>query len=204
MGCNYLSIPKLQRLHRWRLGMDKRFHPTHYNGYIYLSMLGFKLIHVSKRGYWYALAELSYNDSCRCPAILSPLSHDDVIKWKHFPRYWPFVRGIHRWPVNSPHKGQWRGAFNVFFDLCLSKQSRRLWFETSSRSLWRHCNEVRATHWKISAVKRIGLTCTLWWNIYINGYMWLGVSCPYSHKLGWRPWYQFVWVGITLIDRKCS
>ena len=22
---------------------------------------------------------------------------DDVIKWKHFPRYWPFVRGIHRW-----------------------------------------------------------------------------------------------------------
>ena len=38
------------------------------------------------------------------------LVHDDVIKWKHFPRYWPFVRGIHRSPVNSPHKGQWRGA----------------------------------------------------------------------------------------------
>ena len=27
-----------------------------------------------------------------------------------FMRYWPFVRGIHRSPVNSPHKGQWRGA----------------------------------------------------------------------------------------------
>ena len=27
-----------------------------------------------------------------------------------FPRYCPFVRGIHRWPVKSPHKGQWRGA----------------------------------------------------------------------------------------------
>ena len=38
------------------------------------------------------------------------ISHDDVIKWKHFPRYWPFVRGIHRSPVNSPHKGQWRGS----------------------------------------------------------------------------------------------
>ena len=37
-------------------------------------------------------------------------SYDDVIKWRHFPRYWPFVRGIHRWPVKSPHKGQWRGA----------------------------------------------------------------------------------------------
>ena len=36
--------------------------------------------------------------------------HDDVFKLKHFPRYWPFVGGIHRSPVNSPHKGQWRGA----------------------------------------------------------------------------------------------
>ena len=36
--------------------------------------------------------------------------HDDVIKWKHFPRYWPFVRGIHRSPVNSPHNDLWRGA----------------------------------------------------------------------------------------------
>ena len=25
--------------------------------------------------------------------------HDDVIKWKHFPRYWPFVRGNDRSPV---------------------------------------------------------------------------------------------------------
>ena len=27
-----------------------------------------------------------------------------------FSRYWPFVRVIHRSPVNSPHKGRWRGA----------------------------------------------------------------------------------------------
>ena len=43
--------------------------------------------------------------------------HDDVIKWKHFPRYWSFVRGIHRWPVNSQHKGQWRGAL-MFSLIC--------------------------------------------------------------------------------------
>ena len=41
--------------------------------------------------------------------------HDDVIKWKHFPRYWPFVRGIHRSPVNSSHKGQWRGALMLLW-----------------------------------------------------------------------------------------
>ena len=39
--------------------------------------------------------------------------HDDVIKWKHFPRYWPFVRGIHRWPVNSPHKWPVTRSFDV-------------------------------------------------------------------------------------------
>ena len=50
MGWNYLSIPKLQRLHCWSLGMDKWFHPTVYNGCDYLSMLGLKLNHVSKRG----------------------------------------------------------------------------------------------------------------------------------------------------------
>ena len=41
--------------------------------------------------------------------------HEDVIKWKYFPRYWPFVRGIHRSPVNSPHKGQWRRALMFSF-----------------------------------------------------------------------------------------
>ena len=35
------------------------------------------------------------------------------MKLKHFPRYWPIVRGIHRSPVNSPHKGQWRGALTI-------------------------------------------------------------------------------------------
>ena len=45
------------------------------------------------------------------------LNHDDVIKWKHFPCYWTFVRGIHWSPVNSPHKGQWRGAL-MFSLIC--------------------------------------------------------------------------------------
>ena len=34
--------------------------------------------------------------------------------WRHqmetFPCYWPFMRGIHRSPVISPHNEQWRGA----------------------------------------------------------------------------------------------
>ena len=41
-------------------------------------------------------------------------SHDDIIKWKHFPRNWPFRRGIRR----NPHKGQWRGAL-MFSLICV-------------------------------------------------------------------------------------
>ena len=49
--------------------------------------------------------------------LYTEITHDDVIKWKHFPCYWPFVRGIHRSPVNSPHKGQWRRAL-MFSLIC--------------------------------------------------------------------------------------
>ena len=56
--------------------------------------------------------------------------HDDVIKWTHFPRHWPFVRVTR--------------SYEVFFDLCLNKrlsnQSRGRLFEPPSRPLWRHCN----------------------------------------------------------------
>ena len=64
--------------------------------------------------------------------------HDDVIKW-------PELRGLS--VVNSPHKGQERGALNIFFYLRmnkrLSKQSRRRWLETPSHSLWRHYDDFQ-------------------------------------------------------------
>ena len=47
---------------------------------------------------------------CNCIFCANANNHDDVIKWKHFPPYWPFVCGIHWSPVNSHHKIQWCGA----------------------------------------------------------------------------------------------
>ena len=49
--------------------------------------------------------------------------HGDVIKWKHFPCYWPFVRGIHRSPVDSLHKSQWHGDI-MFSVMCVSTNGR--------------------------------------------------------------------------------
>ena len=43
--------------------------------------------------------------------------HDDVIKRKHFPYYWPFMQEIHQSPVNSHHKGQWPEAL-IFSLIC--------------------------------------------------------------------------------------
>ena len=50
--------------------------------------------------------------------IYVKMYHDNVIKRKHFPRYWSFVRGIHLSPLKSPHKGRWRGAL-IFSLICV-------------------------------------------------------------------------------------
>ena len=73
-------------------------------------------------------------------------NYDDVIKWKHFPRYWPFVRGIHRSLVDSPSQRPVTRTFGVFFHVRLnnrlSNQSRCRWSEKSSPSLWHQCNDA--------------------------------------------------------------
>ena len=56
------------------------------------------LLEIKTMGFVYVLFDYQMQEVC---------FHDDVIKWGHFPRYWPFVWGIHRSPVNSPHRGQW-------------------------------------------------------------------------------------------------
>ena len=58
---------------------------------------------------WIYIRYIEYNNYHR---------HDDVIKWKHFSRYWSFVRGIPRSPVNTLHKGQWRRAL-MFSLICV-------------------------------------------------------------------------------------
>ena len=78
--------------------------------------------------------------------------------WRHqmetFPRYWPFVRGIHRSPMNYPHRGQWRGAL-MFSLICVCingwinnreagdlRRYRAHYDVTGMNSL--HCNVIRS------------------------------------------------------------
>ena len=82
-----------------------------------------------------------------------PRKHDDVIKWKHFLRYWPFMRGIHRLPVNSWHKGQWCGALmfslicawiNIWVNNCEAGELRchcAHYDVTVMKSIWKFCRQ---------------------------------------------------------------
>ena len=105
----------------------------------------FKSVKLFKSAVWNVLKDvrraLFYSASVSREIWMN--EHDDVIKWKHIPRYWPFVRRIHR---SFPSQRPVTRSFDVFFDLRLnkrlSKQSWGWWFEASSRPLWRHFNEI--------------------------------------------------------------
>ena len=58
--------------------------------------------------------------------------HIDFMKWKHFPRYWPFMRGTngHRW--FPPQRPVTRNFLDLRLNKWLSKQSKRLWCKTPS------------------------------------------------------------------------
>ena len=92
-------------------------------------------------------------EATTCPVEVFS-DHDDVIKWKQFPRYWPFVRGIQRSPVTGefPSQKPVTRSLDVFFGLCLNKrlgkQSWGWWFETPSRWSWRHYNDTVESHWE--------------------------------------------------------
>ena len=75
--------------------------------------------------------------------LMEEWDHNDVIKWKHF-RFGGLLRGKspdHLWIFLTKVSDA-----ELYFFLSsrltkrLNKQSRRLWFEPPSRSLWRHCN----------------------------------------------------------------
>ena len=107
--------------------------------------------------------------------------HDDVIKWKHFLRYWPFVRGIHRSLVNSPHKGQWRGAL-MFSLICACING---WVNNcKAGNLGRHC-----THYDIIVMALLDdvMTWKLFPNLLIESLM------DSAHK-GSAMWMLFIFI----------
>ena len=116
---------------------------------------------------------------------------DDVIKWKHFPRYWPFVRVIDRSPVNSPHKGQWRGAL-MFSVICARKNGCVNKRETGD--LRRYCAHHNVIVMNLESVNIFWRFLkkqqdTFFRNVYANAALpidkTMNVSNHTSHHLSW-------------------
>ena len=115
--CLHVEIPKYRNVPIWSLAA--MFHlilksmkcdfsyVVHLRAVSFIRRLNITSDLISQTGYGLSIVD-GLLESNRVKLLLC---HDDVIKWKYFQRYWPFVRGIHRPLVNSPHKGQWRGAF---------------------------------------------------------------------------------------------
>ena len=140
--------------------------------------------------------------------------HDDVIKWKHFPRYWPFVRGIHRSTGEFPAQRPVTRSFNVFFDRRLnkrlSKQSRGWWFETLSCSLWRHSNVPVWCHWLFNSCSVLSV-CSEWlvkWlvNAYIK-HLQMSSTYIYNEPCHWKntiipeQTFSFEWKFVAEVNR---
>ena len=106
--------------------------------------------------------------------------HDAVIKWKHFPRYWPFVRGIYRSPVNSTYKGKWRGALMVSL-ICG-------WINGGVNN--RETGDLRRyrAHYDVTVMSHMDI-----WNVLLNNSWWFqdehtgmndGTSSHFENKVG--------------------
>ena len=102
--------------------------------------------------------------------------HDDAIKWKHFPCYLPFVPGIHRSPVNSPHKGQRRGAL----------MSSLIWAWINGWVNYCEAGDLRRhiAHYDVTVmiILTYGYITTKW--------MWLSIHVLISVSLPSNLWYQ--------------
>ena len=92
---------------------------------------------------------------------LTALDHDDVIKWIHFPRCWPFVRRIHQSPVTSPHKGQRRGAL-MFSLICVWING---WVNRREAGDLRRCR----AHYDVTLMRVFVMSSIHWWGVHVDG-----------------------------------
>ena len=82
---------------------------------------------------------------------------------------------VHRWiPLTKASDAELWFFFHLYLNKRLSKQSWGWWFETPSRSLWRHCNESTRCwcepHIPAMIIYIYPRKVTRWWNLDITVY----------------------------------
>ena len=113
--------------------------------------------------------------------------YDDVITWKHFPRYWPFVCGNHQPPVNSPHKVQWRGA--LMFSLIFAWMNG--WVNNRDASDSRR----NRAHYDVTVMILHWISFNWGWVVSVN-YATIGSNDGLSSV----PYQAIIWIGPLVIN----
>ena len=86
--------------------------------------------------------------------------HDDVIKWKHFPRYWPFVRETtgNRWvPLTKASDAELYYFLRCAFKLTVEQTLKLPVTWDVIMFMWRHCNDIAQNYvskWLTSPIIR--------------------------------------------------
>ena len=97
-----------------------------------------------------------------------------------FLRYWPFVRGIYRSPVNSTHRGQWCGALMLYL----------IWTWINGRVNNRDTGDLRRhhTHYGVTVMHDI-----LGWNEAATWYALQNTRKNYFYFIGYSRSFKLVY-----------
>ena len=120
-----------------------------------------------KTGFFFACILIAWHWEMYISTSSCLIINDDIIKWKHVPRKWPFVREhtCDWWiPLTKDRDAELWCFLDLSLNKWLSKQSR-------SRSLWRHCNKCYNLEGTSFPIKQLNclfsiiILCVTYWFI---------------------------------------
>ena len=115
-GCSLSLYQTIGRITLMRRPLQLRWRPGTKAPFQYKECItGHRNKSVERVSYLYHGSSYTFHVDAKIAACLvANERNDDVIMWEHFPRWWPFVRRIHRSAVNSPHKWPVTRTLDIF------------------------------------------------------------------------------------------
>ena len=147
--------------------------------------------------------------------------HHDVMEWKHFPRYWPFVRGIHRstlifllicvWindGVNHQEAGDLRrhhAQYDVTIMPCeIQHVSFKLLIKMPSKL---KCNTHQIPKLKCFLSRFVGCLCNIHWS-YVLSWEWRCINRRCSNYIWMIKYFivYYVWLILEVLgsSKNCN
>ena len=109
-----------------------------------------------------------------------------------FSHYRPFVRGIHRWPVNFPHRGQWRGTL-LFSLICAWTND---WVNTrDAGDLRRH-----RSHYDVTVNNLTALWVLIYFSVSLPKARWCRRYRFWLQSMFVKKYLEFYWISVGYLS----